>query len=227
MCRAITGDGFSKRELYSDDDDILYAFQRVIGLNGINLVVEKPDLLDRSVLIDLDRVPDAERREQTESWRAFAMAKPGILGAIFDILAKAMAIHPTLALKNLPRMADFARWGEAVSQAMGYDPGQFLEAYAENVSRQNEVAVETSPVAEAVLAFMEGRSAWEGTPPELLAELTALAEALMLNKKSRKWPAEPSWVWRRIKEVRSNLRSPRGHGRGWGPLQQVPKNYTN
>ena len=37
LCRAVTGSGFSKRELYSDDDDIIYNFKRCIRFNGINL----------------------------------------------------------------------------------------------------------------------------------------------------------------------------------------------
>ena len=38
LCRAVTGSGFSKRQLYTDDEDIIYFFQRCIGFNGINLV---------------------------------------------------------------------------------------------------------------------------------------------------------------------------------------------
>ena len=30
--------GFSKRELYSDDADVIYNFKRCVGLNGINIV---------------------------------------------------------------------------------------------------------------------------------------------------------------------------------------------
>lgn len=31
LCRAVTGEGFSKRELYSDDEDIIYQFRRCVG----------------------------------------------------------------------------------------------------------------------------------------------------------------------------------------------------
>jgi hypothetical protein len=41
LCRAVTGSGFSKRELYSNDSDIIYNFKRAIGFNGINLVASK------------------------------------------------------------------------------------------------------------------------------------------------------------------------------------------
>ncbi len=37
LCRAVTGSGFTKRELYSDDNDIIYNFRRCLGFNGINL----------------------------------------------------------------------------------------------------------------------------------------------------------------------------------------------
>ena len=33
LCRAVTGSGFSKRELYSNDDDVIYDFKRCIGIN--------------------------------------------------------------------------------------------------------------------------------------------------------------------------------------------------
>ena len=29
LCRAVTGSGFSKRQLYTDDDDIIYNFQKM------------------------------------------------------------------------------------------------------------------------------------------------------------------------------------------------------
>jgi Holliday junction resolvasome RuvABC ATP-dependent DNA helicase subunit len=36
LCRAVTGSGFSKRQLWTDDDDIIYSFKRCIGFNSIN-----------------------------------------------------------------------------------------------------------------------------------------------------------------------------------------------
>ncbi|MFQ6030994.1 MAG: hypothetical protein ACE5Q6_26310, partial [Dehalococcoidia bacterium] len=53
LCRLCTGDGFSKRELYSDDDDIIYNLRGLGGITGINLVVSKPDLLDRALILRL------------------------------------------------------------------------------------------------------------------------------------------------------------------------------
>jgi hypothetical protein len=209
LCKAVTGQGFSKRELFSDDDDILYAFRRVVGLNAIHLVVERPDLLDRTLLVRLERIPNHERRERNELWQDFEQKKPRILGGIFDVLAQAMAIHPTLRLKALPRMADFARWGEAIAQAMGHTAGEFLAAYDQNVQAQNETALEASPIAQAIidLAGESPGEVFKGTPSALLEKLTGIAERLKLTAQDRrsKWPKDARWLWRRIVEVRPNF----------------------
>jgi hypothetical protein len=47
-------------------------------------------------------------------------------------------------------MADFALWGEAISQAMGYKPLVFLNAYYENIGRQNIEAIEANPLGQAI-----------------------------------------------------------------------------
>src|SRR5690606_32606817 len=56
LARASTGDGFSKRRHYSDDDDFVYKIQLPIAINGINQVITKADLLDRAILIKLKRI---------------------------------------------------------------------------------------------------------------------------------------------------------------------------
>ena len=39
ICKAVTGIGHTKRELYSDDDDIIYEHRRIISINGINVAL--------------------------------------------------------------------------------------------------------------------------------------------------------------------------------------------
>jgi hypothetical protein len=52
----------SKRQLYTDDDDVLYQFIRCIGLNGITLVANKADILDRAIIAELLRIDKRKRR---------------------------------------------------------------------------------------------------------------------------------------------------------------------
>lgn len=205
LSRACTGDGLSKRELFTDDDDIIYSFQRVIGLNGINLVVEKPDLLDRSVLMGLERVPDNQRLREEDLWERFELAKPFILGAVFDALCGAIQRIDNVKLASYPRMADFTRWGCAIAEALGHLQTEFLNAYSANVNRQHDEAIEASLVAIVVVKLMEEQDLWEGSPTELLNALKTTAETLSVDLKAKGWPKTANVVWKRINEVRPNL----------------------
>lgn len=205
IAKACTGAGFSKRELYSDDDDIIYSFKRVMGINGINLVVESADLLDRSILLGLERISKNKRQKEKEFWEAFENVKPVLLGAIFDAVSKALREYPTISFSSHPRMADFASWGSAIAKALGYTIDEFLDAYNGNISQQNEAALDASPVGTALIMYMNDRDLWEGTASDLLNVLEKQAQELKINIKSRDWPKDPSWLSRKLQLVHSNL----------------------
>jgi hypothetical protein len=205
LCRAVTGGGFTKRQLYTDDEDIVYSFQRCVGVNGINVAATKPDLLDRCILIALDRIPPAERLIEGDLWRNFNNELPVILGGALDLLSVAMDILPKVEVPNLPRMADFALWGCAVAEALGESEDAFLRAYGKNIETQNAEAIQGHPVASAIMMFMQQREEWEGTPSELLAALEAVAEKEHIDVKEKLWPKAPNALSRRLNEVRSNL----------------------
>jgi len=206
LCRFVTGEGVSKRELYSDDEDVIYSFQRVLVLNGINLVVEKPDLLDRFILQGMPEIPKTRRQTETAFWADFHAAKPKLFGALLDTLSAAMREEPTVTLTRMPRMADYARWGVAAARALGWADRDFLDALTANSASQNDEALEASPVAQAVLALMVGRQEWAGTTAELLAALTPFAETLRVNVRGKQWPKDGGWLGRRVREVAPNLR---------------------
>lgn len=128
LCRAATGGGFTKRELYTDDDDVIYDFHRCIGLNSINIAAQRPDLLDRCLLIGLKHIPKDKRRTEKELWQEFNKVKGEILGGFLDALSKAIKNYPTTEVDELHRMADFVKWGCAISEALGIAPKRFLQA---------------------------------------------------------------------------------------------------
>lgn len=206
LSRAVTGAGFSKRELYSDDEDVIYAFQRCVGLNGINVVATKSDLLDRVLLFNLQLIPPDRRKKEADLLAEFEAEKPGIFGGILDVLCEAVRIYPTLALEAVPRMADFAHWGCAIARALGTTDRDFLGAYWVNIEGQSLEVVTSSPVASTLLDLMEDRETWQGTPAELLEELEARAERLKVKIKVKSWPGAPHILTRKLNELRGNLR---------------------
>ena len=206
LSRAVTGIGFGKRELFTDEGDVIFQLKRVIGLNGINVVATKPDLLDRCILLELKRISDNECRREKELLAEFEQVKPQILGGFFDILSKAMGMYPTLQLKALPRMADFAHWGGAIAQALGYSVDDFIDAYKANIQSQNIEVLSSNPIAAVLLGFMENRDSYEGTPAELLDELGQEAEQMKIKTTVKSWPGAPQVLTRRLNELKSNLR---------------------
>jgi hypothetical protein len=59
-------------------------------------------------MLDFTRISDERRREGFKVDADFSAIKPALLGYIFDLLVKALAIKPTIKLDRKPRMADFA-----------------------------------------------------------------------------------------------------------------------
>lgn len=206
LCRAVTGGGIQQRKLYTNAEDTIFTFQRVLAINGINNTATRPDLLDRSLLVELRRIPEDERRELVGLQESFERDKPDILGGIFDVLADAMEIYPTVKLDRLPRMADFNRWSYAIGEAMGKGGGErFLKEYAANRETQNMEAINSDPVATLILALMESRTEWSGTSTDLYKSLEVLASDHGISTKSKSFPADPPRLSKRINGIRSNL----------------------
>jgi len=102
-------------------------------------------------------------------------------------------------------MADFTRWGCAITQALGLSNDDFLNAYYSNIDAQSEAAIDASPVGMALVALMEVQDTWTGTPSDLLTALEKAAETIKVNIKARSWPKDPSWLVRRIQVILPNL----------------------
>ncbi len=204
LARAATGDSFSKRQLFTDSDDVVYRIQKTIAVNGINQVISKPDLLDRAILIKLKRIAPDQRMPEADFWAAFKHDKAQLLGAIFDTLVKALNIYPDVEMSEVPRMADFTKWGCAIAEAAGYGQQTFIDAYKDNINRQNEEAIEASPVAKAVIEFVKDRATWQGSAEELLKALNHQFGMSSLSS-SPLWPKAPEWMSRRLNDVETNL----------------------
>jgi hypothetical protein len=215
LCRAVTGTGFSKRKLYTDDDDIIYNFIRCIGFNGINLAATKADLLDRGIIIQLERIPKNNRRKIEDIWNDFEILRPQLLAYIFDILVKVLQVKQNGEIKisnGLNRMADFEEYAEIISKCMGYKEGEFLRVYQDNIGVQIDEAIQSSSLSMALIELMdnnnEGNDILIDTASELLLKLNDIAETkLKIDfKKISSWPKSPNQLSRKLNEAQTNLR---------------------
>ena len=70
LCRLATGGGFAVRQLYTDQDEVLFEATRPVILNGIEDIVTRPDLADRAIFLTLEPIPEERRRPEAELWAA-------------------------------------------------------------------------------------------------------------------------------------------------------------
>ena len=206
LCTAVTGGGYAKRKLYTDSEQHVMNFKKCIVLNGINVVATKSDLLDRCILMELDRIPSNERIGEYELDKMIEEDMPKILGAIFTTISKAMNKYKEIELKNLGRLADFTKWGYSIAEVSGIGGETFLNAYLNNQKDSNYEAILSNPVGAAIVKLNRSNSKWEGTPTELLRQLTDIAESENINTSISGWPKAANSLSRRLNEIKSNLK---------------------
>jgi hypothetical protein len=211
-CKAVTGVGNSKRVLFTNDEDIIYNYKRCLVINGINNGLTEPDALDRSILIEFSRILPEQRKEESEVEAQFEEMRPKLFAYILDTLVKTLQIRPTIKLSNLPRMADFTVWGEAIARGIGYKPMEFVNAYNENIGRQNVEAIETNPLAQAMEKFVDSwfkqgiETCWEGPTSIVLDKLNKIAITFNIDTSSKLWPKNTNVLTKRLRPILSNLR---------------------
>jgi hypothetical protein len=180
---------------------------RPVILTGIEDVVTRNDLVDRSLSPHLPVIEESKRRQEREFWDDFDRSHPSLLGALLSVVAEALKRLPHVKPSKLPRMADFAIWGEAVSQAIGGQSGEFFDAYGQEIRQAHETILEESPVAQEITAFLAGtgKTTWEGTVRELLGELANRASEA--TRRSHGWPKSPRGLSGILRRLAPSLRT--------------------
>ena len=203
LCRLATGGGFAVRQLYSDQDEVLFDATRPVILNGIEDIVTRPDLADRAVFLTLEPIPEKRRRPEAELWAAFEAERPSILGVLLDAVVEGLKRLPETHLPKLPRMADFALWATACETAL-WPTGTFWSAYCGNRDQAVDGVIDADPIANAVRALTATRTEWTGTASELLGALAEMAGERVARSKT--WPDSPRALAGRLRRAAAFLR---------------------
>ncbi|MEO7938502.1 MAG: hypothetical protein ABIR55_07755, partial [Burkholderiaceae bacterium] len=146
-----TGGGYSKRQLYSNDEEHIINVRRPWMVNGISIAVTQQDLVDRVISVECPVI--AERQPSSQQWIEFEKAVPSILGGLLDTAAKALGVLPTMKLPaaDRPRLVEFVLLGMAVSTVSGKSQDEFLHAFKELRAETVARTLDASPVAAAVV----------------------------------------------------------------------------
>ena len=166
FCKIATGGGFSTRALFTDEGEVVFEAVRPLLLNGIEEVVQRPDLADRAIVFNLPVIDPASRVDPQQLGEQFRLQRPVMFGVLLDLLALALARLPEVKPERLPRMAGFARIGIAIESVFG-PPGCFTQAYDANRAAGSDLLLHGDPIAAAIVKLMSNRLAWQGTATDL------------------------------------------------------------
>jgi len=205
LCRLSTGGGFATREMYTDREETIFDAQRPVILTGIEEVATRGDLLDRCVSIELDPIPEEQRRPESELWANVEASAGQIFAALLDGVAHALRTHRDVHFSKLPRMADFAVWATAAERGLGLPEGAIMSAYTNNRASANEVALESSAIATLVMAMVRENGNWSGTATMLLEKLNTRADEDL--RRARWWPRSGRGVSGALRRLAPNLRA--------------------
>jgi hypothetical protein len=189
LCRLATGGGFAVRQLYTDQDEVLFDSCRPIILNGIEDFITRPDLADRTMFEALQAIPEKNRKASQQLMAEFERERPRLLGVLLDAVSCGLKRLPIVKLERLPRMADFAKWVTACEPAL-WPAGTFALAYDANRAEAVETVIEADAVATALRSFMADRLEWSGTASELLGTLSLHVPEQ--ERRSKLWPTAPN-----------------------------------
>jgi hypothetical protein len=203
LCRLASGGSFAVRQLYTNDEEVLFKAARPTLLNGIEDVIGRPDLADRAIFLTLGPIREDQRRLESELWREFELARPAILGALLDAAAHGLEARGSVHLGRLPRMADFGLWATACETGL-WPAGTFTRAYTANRKAAIEGIIDPDPIAACVREFMSERSSWMGSAADLLR---VSVERTRQTSDRTGWPKNPRALAGRLRRAQTSLRT--------------------
>jgi len=173
----ITGAAPQRRALHTDNELITLHTDVTICLNGITSLTDRPDFMERTLKIELERIEDAARLADDELDEAFSADLPEILGGLLSLLARGLKIFPEYRPPRLPRMAAFARIAAAIAEGMELGGGEaFLAEFFRNQGAQHLQLAEGNLFFAAILETCAAGDYPEGTFKQVVATLKELAD---------------------------------------------------
>jgi hypothetical protein len=184
-----TGGGYEARQLFTDLDEVLVKLKRPILLNGIENPAVSADLLDRSLVASMQPIGEEKRRSEDEIEDDLAELGGELTGAVFAAISAALENLERVARPSWARMVDATRWALASAEALGTSAAKLEGTLKRNTARRDELVLEGSVFASAVIEFAVERGSWEGTTAELKGVLETETETGKANAdKKAVWP---------------------------------------
>lgn len=164
LCQAVTGATVVRRKKYTDKEETYLKLNNVIVFNGITPNIFKEDLLQRSIVINMNPIDIKERRLLSDIRNEFRENLPKYLESIAVVLQHYLKNCELPINQELSRMADFEYTGIIFSKILFDDETIFSNAYKNNLKRYHQKVVELDSIVAFIQEYIELYSCIEGTP---------------------------------------------------------------
>lgn len=211
LCKTATGGTSSNRSLFTNDDDYLREFHSCVAINSTGLANKlADDLLDRSIIIEMERIKSHNRKTEEEMFNNFEEDFNKIFAGFIEAISVAIRIIDDLKFDGLPRMADFYKWGSAIAFGLGYEMDKFHKAYYNNTLKAQNANYIDNILFQVIQKFIEKEESWEGTATELLEEINYFRdndEKILRQYENNidDWPSSQNSISRRLNQMESAL----------------------
>jgi energy-coupling factor transporter ATP-binding protein EcfA2 len=165
FCRISTGAGFSKRMHYSNDELKTFSARIPVIFNGIVELSDRPDLMDRSIVVRLDAKKTDQMISDAAMEKNFFKSYPKVLGGLYQLTAKVLGVLDTIPDKGLARMGDYVRVGMAIDKVLGLLA--FKEYYQAYLDERSQLSFENNPFCLAIVKGLEMDGNVEGNVTQI------------------------------------------------------------
>jgi hypothetical protein len=172
LCSLASGTGHAARRLYTNSGrSVMTAKLSVITTTIREDLFQRPDLRDRTLVLQLAPFPTGGRRREADLDAAWLSDTPAILAEIFDFLSAGMqheaAVSADLAGMPVPRLADVAHFAECVARAAGWPPLLCVEALIAMRATSEESHLAEDGLALRIRGLLQQKGRWTGTMLQL------------------------------------------------------------
>lgn len=178
LCMILTGGSVSERRLHSNNEMEYVELNASIIMFAISLEL-KPDLAERTILIDLTNAKGSKERLSTLN-KKLDQLRNKFFSALIQLFANVLEELPSIKIENLTRMGDYETLGAAVGKCLGYKK-PFSDIYKANLRKSASDAVDAQPAILLVMKIVKmNNNEFQGT-----------YAALLNNVRSINYPKEP------------------------------------
>lgn len=143
-------------------------------MNGIGNAFSRSDLISRCIFIEHPLLMETPQKGKSEQFSSLSVVEdrwknmlPEALGSLLRAIGAGLKLfHDRGGLEGKTAGARFVEYcviGECISEAMGFEPGEFTKQINDATEHQKESAVDADDCAQLIVAWLEGERAEDKT----------------------------------------------------------------